>query len=462
MPSSILFAGAAGEVTGSRHLLKLPQGQVLLDCGMFQGKRAEAREKSEKFLFDPAAVDVVLLSHAHVDHCGALPLLVKRGFKGRIVCTPATAELARLLLLDSAHIQEQDAIFWAKRHGGQRGFEPLYTVADAELCLDRFDAVPYAMPQEVLPSLKAQFFEAGHILGSAQIGLRWEEAGRERSLYFTGDLGAAGTPLLKDPFVPELPPEVLLLESTYGNREHDGAQDLDGQLAAALAPVLKRGGKALIPAFAVGRTQELVYILAGLFQDKRLPQVPVYVDSPLASKTTQLFRQHRELMDAEFNAQWQTRDPFDQPWLDYTESKEESQAINGRQGPAIILSASGMCEAGRVLHHLNQVLPDPKNAVLFAGFQAQGTLGRHLKEGGRIARIFGETVPVHCQVLSLEGFSAHAGRKELLAYAAALPQPPKQAWLVHGELEAASALCSELRQQGWQAEVPLMGREAPI
>jgi metallo-beta-lactamase family protein len=460
--SSILFAGAAGEVTGSRHLLKLPQGQVLLDCGMFQGRREEARRKTERFLFDPATVDAVVLSHAHIDHCGSLPLLVKQGFKGRIICSEATADLARLLLLDSAHIQEMDARFWAKRHGGRRDFEPVYGTADAEACLERFDAVPYALAHEVLPGLRAHLYEAGHILGSAQISLRWEEDGRQRSLYYTGDLGGLDAPLLKDPFRPKQAPDVLLLESTYGDREHLAGPDPDAELAAAIAPVLARGGKVLIPAFAVGRTQELVYVLAGLFEQGKLKRVPVYVDSPLAARTTRLFQEHRNLMDSDFHADWKGRDPFKQPWLDYPEDKRASQALNRLQGPAIILAASGMCEAGRVLHHLAHLLPDPKNAVLFAGFQAQGTLGRRLKEGAKLARLYGEDVPVLAQVLSLDGFSAHAGRSQLLAFARALPQAPAKTWLVHGELQGASSLASELRQSGWDAEVPLYGKSAAL
>lgn len=459
--SQILFAGAAGEVTGSRHLLKLPQGQVLLDCGLFQGKREESRKKSGRFLFDPAKVDCVLLSHAHIDHCGALPLLVKQGFRGKIFCSPATAALAHLLLLDSAHIQEHDAIFWAKRHG-RRDFEPMYGTADVERCMDLLVPVPYALAQEVLPGVEAHFHEAGHILGSAQISLYWDEEDRRRCLLFTGDLGSPGAPLLKDPVRLARAVDVLLLESTYGDREHQGAGDLGGQILQAVAPVITRGGKVLIPSFAVGRTQELVYVLAGLFAEGRLKQVPVYVDSPLAAKTTRLFQAHRELMDAAFKADWHGRDPFEQPWLSYTESKDESQAINAQQGSCIILSASGMCEAGRVLHHLMQLLPHRDNAVIFAGFQAQGTLGRRLKEGAKVAKIFGQEVPVRAQVLSLERFSAHAGRGELLDYARALPQAPQKTWLVHGEMTAASSLAAELRQSAWETEVPLYGKSAAL
>lgn len=461
MPSSILFAGAAGEVTGSRHLLRLPQGQVLLDCGMFQGRREESKQKTARFLFEPAKVDVVLLSHAHIDHCGALPLLMKQGFRGRVLCTPATAQLAKLLLLDSAYIQEHDALFWAKRHGGQRGFEPLYTVAEAEACVAKLEPVDYALANEVLPGVFAHFYEAGHILGSAQVSLRWQEGGRERSLYFTGDLGSPGTPLLKDPFVPKRPMDVLLLESTYGDREHAGGTNSEAELAACIEPVLRQGGKVLIPAFAVGRTQELVYTLAGIFASKRLKPVPVFVDSPLASKTTQLFQRHRELMDSEFHADWGARDPFRQPWLSYTDTKEESQAINDQKGACVILSASGMCEAGRVLHHLSHLLPDPANAVVFAGFQAQGTLGRRLKEGAKTARIFGDDVPVAARIQSLDSFSAHAGRSQLLDFAAKIPKPGK-VWMVHGEMQAASSLAGSLRERGWEAEVALHGREAEL
>jgi metallo-beta-lactamase family protein len=456
--SSILFAGGAGEVTGSRHLLRLPQGNVLLDCGLFQGRREEARKKSERFLFDPAQVDAVILSHAHIDHCGALPLLLRRGFQGRIYCSPATAELARLLLVDSARIQEHDARFWAKRHG-KRDFEPLYTEEEVETCLDRFSPQPYALDFEVLPGVKVCLHEAGHILGSAQVSMRWREGGRERKLYFTGDLGQPGAPLLRDPYIHRHEVDVLLMESTYGDREHEGRGNLAGQLLTALEATLASGGRVLIPAFAVGRTQEIIYVLADLFESGRLSRVPVFVDSPLAAATTRLFRRHRELMDTDYQAEWSRRDPFGQPFVAFVENKEESQALNERPGPCIILAASGMCEAGRVLHHLMRVLPQPKDLLLFTGFQAQGTLGRRLKEGASEAKIFGTTYPVRCRVLSVEGFSAHADRGQLLAWAAALTQAPGKVWLVHGESTSASNLAVALRQKGWEAEVPLYGKE---
>ena len=459
--SSILFAGAAGEVTGSRHLLSLPMGKLLLDCGMFQGRREESDAKTRKFLFQPSAVNAVILSHGHIDHCGALPLLVKQGFKGTVYCTAATVELAKLLLMDSARIQDQDAYFWNKRHPGQR-IEPMYDEQDVDASLRLLKAVPMGQAFEPLPGLKAQLFEAGHILGSVQVSLEWREGGAAKDLHFSGDLGPHGTPLLADPFQPTRAPQTLLLESTYGDREHGEGQPLLDALQNAIGPVLARGGKVVIPSFAVGRTQELIYELAELIQAKRLPLVTVFVDSPLAEATTQLFRQHRELMDADFKKTWGPLDPFGQAFVHYTSTKEESQAINAHPGACVILSASGMCESGRILHHLANLAPDPKNLILFVGFQAQNTLGRKLRDGAKIARIFGEDVPVAAQVAALEGFSAHAARTELLQFVNALPGKPGHIYLVHGEQSAASALGSTLRQQGFTVDVPALGKESPL
>lgn len=459
--STLLFAGAAGEVTGSRHLLRLPQGTLLLDCGMFQGRREESDKKTRRFLFEPGSVDAVLLSHAHIDHCGSLPLLMKQGFGGPIYCTPASAELARLLLDDSARIQAADARFLRKRDPSS-AYQPAYDGADVEACSARFRTAAYGLAVEVLPGVRAHFHEAGHILGSAMVSLHWEEAGRRRSLLYSGDLGRPSAPLLKDPFQPPLAPEILLLESTYGDRDHGREGGSDGALAGLLKPVLRAGGKVLIPAFAVGRSQELLAELAGLISAGGLPRVPVFVDSPLAAAATRVFERHPELMDADFHRSWRSRSPFGLPFVEFTDDKEASQAINDRRGPCVILSASGMCESGRVLHHLRRILPAPANLLLFVGFQAQGTLGRRLKDGAGHARIFGEEVPVACQVASLDAYSAHADRSELLAWAAALPSPPAQAYLVHGELSASSSLASALRERGWKAEVPLLGREAQL
>jgi metallo-beta-lactamase family protein len=386
---------------------------------------------------------------------------VKQGFQGPIFCTPATAELAKLLLLDSARIQEQDAYFWNKRHPSQ-AIQPAYEEKDIEAVERLFRPQGMALAFEALPGVRTHFHEAGHILGSAQISLRWTEGGTEKDCFFSGDLGPRSTPLLKDPFRPQRAPQTLLLESTYGDREHGEGGPLEEGLRAALAPVLEQGGKVLIPSFAVGRTQELLYQLAGLFKDKRLPQVTVYVDSPLAEATTHLFSQHRELMDGDFHAHWRGQDPFGQSFVRYTSSKEESQAINGHRGPCIILSASGMCEAGRVLHHLEQLAPDPKNLILFVGFQAEGTLGRRLKEGAKVARLFGQEVPVESKVLSLEGFSAHAGRGELLSYVRELSGRPGVIHLVHGETSASSSLAAALRQEGYNVDVATLGREITL
>ncbi len=459
--STLLFAGAAGEVTGSRHLLTLPGGKLLLDCGMFQGHREESDAKSRRFLFKPEEVDAVLLSHAHIDHCGTLPLLVKQGFKGPIYCTLATAELSKLLLLDSAHIQDQDAYFWNKRHPG-KAILPMYNNDDVEATVALLRPTVMGDEFEPIKGVKAKFFEAGHILGSAQIGLNWTEDGKARDLFFTGDLGQMDAPLLKDPYKPVKAPQTLVMECTYGDREHgEGKPALDA-LAEVIGPVLRANAKVLIPTFAVGRTQELLYELAELIEGKKIPTVTVYVDSPLATATTKLFQEHRELMDADFLAAWKGRDPFGLSFVRYTGTKEESQAINDHKGACIILSASGMCESGRVLHHLAKILPDPHHLLLFVGYQAEGTLGRRLRDGAKMAKLYGEEIPVLAQVASLDGFSAHAGRADLLKFVRSLPGKPGIIHLVHGELSASGALGTTLREEGQALEVATLGKVATL
>lgn len=429
---------------------------------MFQGRREEARAKSEKFLFDAAKVDAVVLSHAHIDHCGTLPLLVKKGFAGRIFATPATCQLADLLLRDSARIQASDAHYFNKWRRPER-IQPMFAEGDVDACKARYDPRAIGIAFEPLAGVKAFFHEAGHILGSAMVTLQWEEAGRVRRLLFSGDLGRAGTVLLRDPWTPVASPDVLLLESTYGAREHGPTADAAASLRDAIGPVLNAGGKVLVPSFAVGRTQELIYHLAGLIDGRAIPAVPIFVDSPLAEAATKLFSLHRELMDADFHAQWQGQDPFKHAQVRFTSTKEESQAINGVEGPAIILAASGMCENGRILHHLKHCLGDPRNLLLFVGYQAEHTLGRRLRDGAKVAKVFGEEFPVLARVASLDDFSAHAGRSELLAFATGLPGKPAKAWMVHGEMEGASSLARALRDgAGWDTEVPLMGREAEL
>lgn len=460
--AELLFGGAAGEVTGSRHLLKIGEQRLLLDCGLFQGHRKEADAKNRLFVFDPKLVDAVVLSHAHMDHGGALPRLVAQGFKGLIFCTPATAELLMLLLQDSAHIQEQDAIFFNKKNPF-RPVKPLYTAADAEAVRPRLRPVPYGLAFEPLPGIKAYFHEAGHILGSAMVSLRWQEAGKDKSLLFSGDLGRTGMPLLKDPFHPSADTQTLIVESTYGDRDHSVGEGAEAQLGQAISEAFARGGKVLIPSFAVGRTQELIWHLAALKDHGTLPMsLKVYIDSPLATKVTQVFSMHREVMDQEFQQAAKRYDPFESDWLRYVESVEESKALNERMGPCVIIAGSGMAESGRILHHLRNGLGDPANLVLIVGYQAEGTLGRRLLEGQREVLIYGMPVQRRCPVRALNAFSAHAGRTELLAWLLALPRP-QQVFLVHGEPRAAQALSYELQaRSGWKPVLPRLRDRALV
>ncbi len=457
--ASILFAGAAGEVTGSRHLIGIKGGRLLLDCGMFQGHRKEAERKNRSFLFDPKSVDAVILSHAHLDHCGMLPRLLREGFEGRIWCTAATAELAMLILLDSAKIQAQDAAFYNKRHP-DAPIEALYHDLDVERCRSRFACVDYGAPFEPLPGVRAHLHEAGHILGSAQVSLGFEEGGRGRSLLFSGDLGRKGMPLLKDPFQPSRPPDALLLESTYGGKLHASAFQGREELGRAVREAAKRGGKVIIPAFAVGRAQELIYDLAMLRAGRAIPEMTAYVDSPMASKATRFFDKHRAILDAEFQADALKLNPFDQPWIRHTQDVEESKAINAVQGPCVIISASGMCESGRILHHLRNHLPDPRNMLLIVGFQAQGTLGRRLVEGRKEVLVYGLPVAVEAEVRVLNEYSAHADSGDLQDFVKGLGRPGKL-YLIHGEAAAAQALAAELKAgQGLEARLPALGELA--
>ncbi len=455
------FHGAARTVTGSCHLVRLRGKTILLDCGLFQGRRKEAFERNRKFEFPVDDVDAVVLSHTHIDHSGNLPSLVRAGFRGPIYSTAATADLCSWMLRDSARIQERDVVYANKRRQrkGQRPFEPLYTTKDAETCLEQFEGVAYAKPTEILPGVQLTFRDAGHILGSASCELRFEEDGRERVLHFTGDVGRDQRPILRDPVLPE-EADILISESTYGNRVHPPGEDVRQRLLDVVRAAYDKGGKVLIPAFSVGRTQRLVYEFNDLFDSGQIPPLPIFVDSPLATNVTDVFRDHPECFDEEARALVDKKDdPFGFRRLTYTHDVEASKALNQLRVSAIIIAASGMCEGGRVVHHLKKIAPDPDSTILLVGFMAQHTLGRRIANREATIRIFGDEVPLRAHIESIGGFSGHADRDELLTHLSSLKRPPASTFLVHGELEPATELTEALRSRGFEnVEIPKPGQ----
>ena len=454
------FLGAARTVTGSCHLLEINGANVLLDCGLFQGKRKESFERNRRFAFEPSSIHNVVLSHAHIDHSGNLPRLVASGFRGRILATAATRDLCEWMLRDSAHIQEKDVEYVnrKRRAKGETPFEPLYTMAEAETALEHFDGVPYGHEVTVAPGARLVFRDAGHILGSASCHLRIREGERERTLVFTGDVGRKQMPILRDPVPPE-EADILISESTYGDRLHEPQEDVRARLREVVDETRRRGGKVLIPAFSVGRTQGLVYHLHMLFRAGELARLPIFVDSPLAANATEVFRAHPECYDAEAMSFLEGReDPFGFSHLTYVRDVEASKALNELRTPCIIIAASGMCEAGRVLHHLKVVAPDRRSTILVVGFMAEHTLGRRIVERAETIRIYGDEYPLHARIESIGGLSAHADRDELTRFLGKLRRPPQRAFLVHGEERQSMAFAERLRERGFpRVDVPKPG-----
>lgn len=441
----ITFHGAAGEVTGSRHLLEFNGWTVLLDCGMFQGPRAESRRKNEKFGFRPSDVDAVILSHAHIDHSGMLPRLYRQGFRGVLYCTPATADMAAIMLKDSAKIQIEDAKYLKRKlRNGHPAVDPLYEFDDVSGLMKLIEEVDYHEWFEITADFRFRFLNSGHILGAAIVEIDVEEDGAWKRVTFSGDLGRRNLPLLRDPETIERC-DVLICESTYGNRVHPPIADLKEELLSVFRKAYERKGKVIIPAFSLGRTQQLVYYLNELYNEGRLPRMPVVVDSPLATRLTDVYRKHADQMDAEVQATLKAdEDPFDFPLLHYTQSQQESIALNRAEGPFAVISASGMCENGRVVHHLKHSVSDEKNIILIMGFQARHTLGRRLVDRLPEVRIFDRRIPLKAEVIRLEGLSAHADVEEFRWWFEELSAAGGvgQLFLVHGEEEAATALAS--------------------
>ncbi len=443
----LTFHGAAGEVTGSMHLLEIGGKRILLDCGLFQGHREEAKKKNLDFPMDCASVDAVILSHAHIDHAGRLPLLVRKGYRGPIYCTPATRDLSALMLADAGHIQESDADF-LKRRRGQTDAEPLYTMADAIRVAQQAITVPYDRPYDLFPGIRFLFTDAGHILGSASVAIELDAPGGPRRIVFSGDIGRAGLPIIRDPHAPPgASTDVLIIESTYAGRVHESVEEAQGMLAGHVNTIAQRCGKILIPAFALGRTQEIVYELHGLALAKKIPTLPIYVDSPLAVNATDIFKMHPECLDESEQLIASVPQIFQFGMVHYVRSVDESKALNTMRGPAIIIAASGMAESGRIRHHLINGLPDHRNMVLLVGFQASYTLGEHLREGDKEVRILGQMVPVRADVKVIAGYSAHGDRNDLGSWVKGLGPRPKRAFVVHGEA-GLTAMAAILKEQG--------------
>jgi metallo-beta-lactamase family protein len=456
----IRFLGAIGTVTGSMYLVRAARKHILLECGLYQGKRGESYRRNRKFPFDIRRLDAVVLSHAHIDHSGNLPNLTKLGYDGPIYATHATRDLCASMLPDSGRIHEHDVAYVNKLRArkGEAPMAPLYTEEDALRSLRYFVGVGYNRPQEIARGIRVTFLDAGHILGSAMVLLEMEERGRKVRLLFSGDLGQPDLPIVRDP-TPMPPTDFLLIEGTYGDQDHPPVTAIKSRLAKIVNEVADRGGRIVIPAFAVGRTQEIVYHLHQLTYEQRIPELPIYVDSPLALNVTETFRMHPDCYDSEtwaFLNESGGHDPFGFERLTYTRSVEESKAINIASNPLIVISASGMAEAGRIQHHLIHAVEDPRNAVLITGWQAPYTLGRRIADRAKTIRIFGDEYRLRADVHTFYGYSAHGGRSDLLNWAKPHASTAKTAFVVHADPEPAEALAKGLRDLGYgRVVVPL-------
>ena len=459
MSIGLRFMGAAQNVTGSRYVLETAEATVLVDCGLYQER--DLRERNwAPFAVPPQSIDAVVLTHAHLDHCGLLPKLVREGFRGPVICTAATAEIAKIVLLDSAKIQEEDAEFKKRRHQreGRKGTHPeipLYTVEDAERALPLLSPVRYEEKVDVAKGVEAVFHNVGHILGASSVSVRATDGSTTRSVLFSGDVGRWDKPILRNPTLVE-EADYVVVESTYGDRLHGDADGIGEQLAEVVNSTREAGGNVVIPSFAIGRTQEVLYYLNELLLEDAIPHLMAFVDSPMAVSVTDVFRSHPELFDEEMAELLRHREsPFDFPGLKLVRTVPESKAINHIRGTAIIIAGSGMCTGGRIKHHLVANISRPESTVLFVGYQAFGTLGRQIVDGAKKIRIQGKEYPVRAGIAQISGFSAHADRDELLRWLGGLKKPPRHVFVTHGEPEVAKGFGALLRDRnGWQTSVP--------
>jgi metallo-beta-lactamase family protein len=459
MQARLRFLGAAQNVTGSRHLLEIDDTRILVDCGLYQ-ERQFASRNWDAFDVPPASIDAVLLTHAHLDHSGLLPKLVKDGFRGRIYCTTATAEIARIILLDAAHIQEEDAAYKRKRHKKERregpfGDKPLYTVEDAQRCTPLFEPVPYTEQVQVAPGVHAMFSDAGHVLGSSFIHVSAQRNGDARHVLFSGDVGRANRPFLHDPDAAG-DGDYVLVESTYGDRVHGGPEDIKAAIADVINATRAAGGNIIVPSFALERSQELLYYIDELLVKDAIPHIMVFLDSPMASAITRVFQRHPELFDGQMRQFiMKNGSPLSFPGLTITETTRESKMINHIKGTIIVIAGSGMCTAGRVKHHLVNNISRPESTIMFVGYQASGTLGRRIVDGDPEVRILGQNYPVKARIAQIQGFSAHADKEELLRWLSSLSKPPRKLFVVHGEATSAMHFGQFIRERtGWEVVVP--------
>ncbi len=464
MNIKLKFLGAAGNVTGSSHLVEANGQRIMIDCGFYQEREFKHRNY-EPFPVDPASIDCVILTHAHLDHCGLLPKLSKEGFRGQIVATEATADIATIVMLDSAKIQREDVAFKKRRHEreGRRGpfpYEPIFTLDDVTACLERTLTTTYGQCEDLGNDISVEFFDAGHILGSASVRLTIKQAGESRTILFSGDIGRWHSPIICDP-APPAEADYILMESTYGSRQHKPNEQIPDRLANAINSTVERGGNLIVPSFAIERTQELLYHLHQLLAADRVPHLNVFVDSPMAVRVTEVFRRHSELFDAEtMDLLAKGQHPCDFPGLVMCSSVDQSKAINHIRGTAMIIAGSGMCTGGRIKHHIAANIERPESTLMFVGYQARGTLGRILLEGADEIRIHGQTRKVRAQITKINGFSAHAGQDELMRWAKKQAKAPRKLFVIHGEEEASAALEKVIQHDlGWSTMVPAYGDE---
>lgn len=459
MEMILRFLGAAQNVTGSRYLLEANGGKILVDCGLYQEREFQSRNW-DPFVVPPSEIDAVFLTHAHLDHCGLLPKLVKEGYSGPIYCTEATADIAKIIIMDAAKLQEEDAAYKQKRHkkeGREGPFPPaaLYTIEDAFACFPLFHPLPYKKTVAIREGIEAKLYEAGHVLGSSLIKITVNHVADARSVLFTGDMGRSNKPILRDPSIVH-ETDYVLVESTYGDRVHHSAEDVKQQLADVINRTMNRGGTLIVPSFALERSQEVLYHVNELLVEGAIAPMKVFVDSPMATSITKVFAHHPELYDKAMKQHMNDRhSPFTFPGLQLVETKQQSQAITESRGPTMVIAGSGMCTGGRVKHHLVRHITCPEDTVMFVGYQAGGTLGRNIVDGQEEVRILGENYKVEAEIVQVRGFSAHADKTEILQWLRGLEASPKKVFVVHGEAQSALHFQQYLQAEtGWDITVP--------